>query len=99
MGSVFRKSYTKPLPQGAEIVEKKGQRFARWKVNGKLRQHPVTKGAGGADRVLIEGRTFYAKYRDHAGTVVVRPTRCKDEQVARQILAKWEREAEQIKAG
>src|SRR5262249_54279311 len=51
------------------------------------------------DRLLIEGRTFYGKYRDHAGAVVTRPTGCKDEQAARQILARWEREVEQIKAG
>jgi hypothetical protein len=31
MGSVFKKTYTKPLPAGAELFSRKGQRFARWK--------------------------------------------------------------------
>lgn len=99
MGSVFRKSYTKPIPAGAEVTAKGGQRLARWRVRGKLKTAPVTRGEDGSDRLLIEGRTFYAKYRDHAGAVVTRPTGCKDEQAARQILARWEREVEQIKAG
>ncbi len=99
MGSVFKKTFTKPVPADAEVVEKKGQRLARWRVKGKLHQAPITKGESGTDRLLIEGRTFYGKYRNHAGVVVVRPTGCKDEQAARQLLAKWEREAEQIKSG
>src|SRR5262249_6696627 len=99
MGSVFRKSYTKPVPAGADIVQKNGQRVARWRVRGKLKTAPLTTGDGGADRLLIESRTYYAKYRDHTGAVVTRPTGCRDEQAARQILARWEREVEQIKAG
>src|SRR5262245_52739803 len=99
MGSVFRKSYTKPIPAGAEITTKGGGRVARWRVRGKPKSAPVTRGEDGSDRLLIEGRTFYAKYRDHAGAVVTRPTGCKDEQAARQMLARWVREVEQIKAG
>ena len=38
MGAVFRKSFTKPVPANAEVVEKKGQRFARWQVRGKVRR-------------------------------------------------------------
>src|SRR5262249_56319039 len=49
--------------------------------------------------ILIEGRTYFAKYRDHTGAVVTRPTGCRDEQAARQLLARWEREVEQVKAG
>src|SRR5262249_22886400 len=99
MGSVFRKSYTKPVPAGAEIVQKNGERVARWRVRGKLKTAPLTTGEDGTDRILIEGRTYFAKYRDHVGKVVTRPTGCRDEQAARQLLARWEREVEQVKAG
>ena len=47
MGAVFKKTFTKPVPADAEIVAKKGQRFARWRVNGKIRQAPITKGESG----------------------------------------------------
>ncbi len=99
MGSVFRQQVTKPLPSDAEIVTKKGRRFARWRVRGKTRSARLTIGSGGVDRILTEARTFTARYRDHTGNIVTRPTGCRDEQTARQLLAKWEREAEQIKAG
>src|SRR5215211_4644126 len=99
MGSVYRQKVTRPVPAGAEIVTKNDERVARWRVWGKLRTAPVTTGEDGSNRLLTEARTFTAKYRDHAGKVVTRPTGCRDEQAARQMLAKWEREVEQIRAG
>ena len=99
MGTVFRKSYTTPVPAGAEIVEKNGQRFARWRNRGKLRTAPLTTGEDGGDRILVECRTFFAKYRDHDGKVVTRPTGCRDEQAARRVLADLESRAERVKAG
>src|SRR5262249_1395759 len=99
MGSVFRKSYTAPVPEGAEVVRRDGARVARWRVRGKLRTALLTTGEGGADRLLVGGRTYFAKFRDHEGKVVIRPSGCRDEQAARQLLARWEREVEQVKAG
>jgi len=96
MGSVYRQQVTRPLPVGAEVVTKGGERVARWRVRGRVRTAPVS---AAGDRVLTTARTFTAKYRDHTGAVVTRATGCKDEQAARQMLAKWEREAEQVKAG
>ena len=58
----------------------------------------MTVGKGG-DRVLTESATYFAKYRDAVGVVVTRSTGCRDKQAAEQVLKKWEREAEQIKAG
>jgi hypothetical protein len=100
MGSLFKKQYTKPLPQGAELFERKGQSLARWRDRrDKLRTAPVTTGEGGAHRLLLESAAWYARYRDHDGTVVERSTDCRDEAAARQVLAKWERDAERIRAG
>ena len=46
MGTVFKKTTTRPVPPGAEIIVRKGERFARWKArNGKGRTEPLTKGA------------------------------------------------------
>mgnify|MGYP000943005762 CR=1 FL=1 len=96
MGSVYRQKVTRPLPTGAEVVTKGGERVARWRVRGKLRTAAVS---AGGDRIVTAARTYTAKFRDHTGAVVVRATGCKDEQAARQLLAKWEREAEQVRAG
>src|SRR5687767_14952194 len=99
MGTVFRKQTTRPVPADAEITTAAGRRVARWRVRGKFRTAPVTKGIGGDDRILTESGTYFAKYRDADGKVVTRPTGCRDKQAAEQLLKKWEREAEQIKAG
>ncbi|MGL6073421.1 MAG: tyrosine-type recombinase/integrase [Fimbriiglobus sp.] len=99
MGTVFKKSITRPVPDGAEIIEKNGQRFARFRVRGKLRTAQLTINEDGQDRITTKAGTYTAKFRDHLGQIVEKPTGCRDEQAARQTLAKWEREVEQIKAG
>ena len=64
MGSVYRESYTKPLPNGAELFTRKGERFARWTdKRGRKRAAKVTTGRDGSPRVVSECRTYTAKYR------------------------------------
>ena len=99
MGTVFKKQTTRPLPADAEIVVKGGERVARWRMRGKVRSARVTTGTDGSARVVTESGTYFAKYRDADGSVVTRPTGCRDKQAAEQLLKKWEREAEQVKAG
>ncbi len=100
MGTVFRKTFTKPVPPGAETVSRKGERLARWKDRkGRTRTAPLTAGTGGGERIVIESPYFVAKYRDGAGVVRVEPTRCRDETAARQVLADLERKAELIRSG
>jgi integrase len=99
VGTVFRKSYTKPLPRGAETFVRQGERFARWKDGkGRTRRAPLTVGQDGSERLLIESPFFFAKYRDGGGAVRVRPTRCRDETAARQVLADFERKAELVRS-
>jgi len=100
MGTVFKKTFTKPLPAGAELFTREGQQFARWKdTKGKNRKALVTASKDGHARILIEAKTYTAKYRD--GGLVVREvsTGCRDEQAARSVLAELERRAELVKAG
>jgi integrase len=99
VGTVFKKTFTKPLPEGAETFVRKGERLARWKDRkGKTRTALLTVGQDGAERVLLESPFFVAKYRDGSGKVRVAPTGCRDEQAARRVLADLERRAELIKA-
>src|SRR5215470_9654877 len=72
MGSVFKKTVTKPLPAGADIVEKGGRRYARWKCKGKTRTAPLTEGRDGSPRISIVTEHYYARYRDHNGRDVER---------------------------
>jgi integrase len=98
MGTLFRRTVRRPVPQSATIIEKNGQTLARWRSRGKLHSAPVTE-ADGMRTVTVETGTYYARYRDHTGHTVERSTGCRDETNARQKLAKWEKEAEQVRAG
>ena len=65
MGTVYRETFTKPLPAGAEIITRKGQRLAKWKdKSGKTRTAPITVGQDGTDRITVTAGTYTAKY-DH----------------------------------
>ena len=100
MGTVYRKTATKPLPTGADIIVRTGRRFARWKdAKGKSRTAPLTTGIDGTDRIVVEARTFTAKYRDGSNVVREVATGCRDETAARSVLADLERRAELVKAG
>ncbi len=95
MGSVYKETFTKPLPAGAKIIIRKGQRLAEWiDAKGKRRTAQLTT-AG--DRITIEAGTYTAKFRDGAGIVRKVSTGCRDESAARSILGKLERRAELVK--
>ncbi len=99
MGTVFRKTVTRPLPAGAELFMRKGERFARWKDHkGKTRTAPLTIGKDGQNRIADTAATFTAKYRDGQNVVREVATGCKDETAARSVLADLERRAELVKA-
>ncbi len=100
MGTVFKKTFTKPLPDGAELFVRKGERFARWKGrNGKTRTAALTVGADGSERIVETSPYFVAQYRDGSGVIRVSSTGCRDETAARRILADLERQAELIRSG
>jgi len=99
MASVYRKSYTKPLPQDAELIIRKGEQFARWRVSNKLRTARVTTGKNGEPRIRIEAETYTAKYRDGEGIVQESATGCRDKTAAQAILRDLVARAERVKSG
>src|SRR5262245_47947820 len=114
MGSVFRKTVTKPLPPGAEFVERTETTKVRLPdgttttVRTPIRLARWRDGKGkprtaplteSGDRIRIESGTWYAKLRDGNGIVVEVPTGCHTEDAARQVLADLERKAERVRAG
>jgi integrase len=100
MGTVFKKTFTKSLPAGAEIFTRKGEKLATWRDRkGRKRTAPVTNGRDGSNRIVVKAATYTAKYRNAVGHVVEIPTGCRDETAARSVLADFERRGELVKAG
>ncbi len=99
MAAVFKKTVTRPMPTGAEIFTKGGQRFVRWKINGKSRTAKLTIGRDGSERIVTESPTFLAKYRDGSGIVCEVSTGCRDEGAARSVLGELEKRAEKVRSG
>jgi hypothetical protein len=102
MGSVFRKTITRPVPATAEVVTiqgKKPRRIARWQSGGRRVDAEVTTTTDGRDMVRVKSSTYYAKYRNADDNVVVVPTGCRDRKMAEQFLARLEKEAERVHAG
>ena len=100
MGTVYKKTFTKPLPADAETFTRKGELLARWKPpkGGRTKTAPVTTGKDGSDRVVLTAGTYTAKYRDGSGVVREKATGCRDETAARSVLRDLERRAELVKA-
>src|SRR5262249_43381379 len=100
MGSLFKKTVTRPLPAGAEIITRQGVKLARWRHSKcKVRTAPVTTGQNGADRIRDESATYVARYRDGNGLVVEVSTGCRDKTAAQAVLSDLERQAEKVRAG
>ena len=104
MGTVFKRTSTKPLPANVELFVRKGQLFAKWQdAKGRTRTAAVTVPSegnyAGQERLIVETPTYYADYRDGSGHLQRVATGCKDETAARAVLAELERRAELVKSG
>ena len=96
MATVYRKQFTKPLPQGAELFTRNATQFARWTVKGRKRTGEVRGEVDGL-RIVQLASTYTAKYRTAAGLVVETPTKCRDEVAARSVLNELVKRVERVK--
>lgn len=100
MATVFRKTYTQPLPKHSEIVERHGRRMVMWfDRRGKRKYDEMTTGTQGEPKIIRESPTYFARYRDADGVERIESTGCRDEQAARQVLADLVKRVEHLKAG
>jgi len=100
MASLKRKSYTRPLPQGSEIVTHRGQRVARWvDSNGKKHTASVTVSAEGTERIRVESAVWTAKFRDADDRTIEASTGCRDKDAAMTVLRDTMARVEKQKAG
>jgi len=100
MATVFRKTYTKPLPANAEVLTRKGERCARYvDAKGRTRVVKMTTGKDGTERIIVEAATYTAKYRNGAGLVVEKATGCRSKDGANSVLKQLTDRAEKVRAG
>ena len=100
MGTVYRPTYTKPLPEGAELLTRKGVRFARWTdKRGRKGTAKVTTGRDGSPRIVLECRTHTAKLRNGAGQLVKVATGCRSKDAAASVLNELHQRAEKVRCG
>lgn len=97
MATIYRKTYSVPMPPGAEIIERRGRRVARWvDGNGNVKTAPVSRNR---KKVLHEAGCWYARYRDADGRPRRVSTGCEDEQAARRVLSDLLAGVEKVRAG
>ena len=100
MGTVYRKTYTKPLPAEAETYKRQGEQFARWKDRkGKMRTAKFKTMEDGAQRIVLEAATYTAKFRDGSGIVREVATGCHSKDAAQSVLRDLASRAEKVRAG
>jgi hypothetical protein len=104
MGTVYKATYTKPLPGKAEVTTRKGERIAHWTDSrGRKRKARVTIPTEGkykgADRIVVEASTYTAKYRDGSGHVVKVTTGCRTKDAAESVLKDLQDRADKVRCG
>jgi site-specific recombinase XerC len=100
MATVYRKSYTMPLPPQAQVVEEFGQLLAKWTdKNGKRHTDRTTVGKRGQVKIVRYAPTYLAQYRDPNGQMVIESTGCRDKQAAMHVLTERVKRVEHIKSG
>ncbi|MEX1027552.1 MAG: site-specific integrase [Candidatus Paceibacterota bacterium] len=98
MGTLIKKTVTRPMPADAKIVTRKGKQIAQWTDRRKRkRSAEVTTGKDGTQRIKTEAATWTAKYRDGDGVVREVSTGCRDKQAAFGKLKELTDRAELVK--
>lgn len=96
MATIYRKKYPIPMPPGAEIVTRRGQKLARWQSGkGQVRTAEVLDDK----HVQFVSDCWYVRYRDADGVMRRETTGCRDKQAAEKFLADILAGVDKVKAG
>ncbi len=97
MATVFQRTKKKPLPRGAQVVERKGKRLAEWlDARGKRRTARLSKDGSG---ILAKASTYTVRFVDEQGLTREVGTRCRDYAAAEQLGRELEKRAMQRREG
>jgi len=96
MAAVYKKKYPIPMPDGAEIITRRGKTMARW-TNGKGQERTAELLDDG--RVQFVSDCWYIRYTDASGKMKRASSGCRDKQAAEKMLADVLAKVEKVKAG
>ncbi|MCD6304616.1 MAG: site-specific integrase [Planctomycetes bacterium] len=96
MAAVYKKKYPIQMPDGAEIITRRGKTLARW-TNGKGQERTAELLDDG--RVRFVSDCWYIRYTDAAGKMRRQSTGCRDRRAAEKVLADVLAKVEKVKAG
>jgi integrase len=98
MGSLYKSSYSIPIPENAKIDSNTGKVI--WKLkNGKNKTGKLSTGRNGNSCVLIETDHWIAKFVDENGKIKCVSTKTRERNTAERFLTKLENEVSKIRAG
>lgn len=96
MATVYRKTYTRPIPAGASILTHRGRQCARWAdPRGRMKTVPLTEDG---TKLLLERSRWYIDYKDAAGRRRTVPGYT-DRALTEQEAARLERDGERARSG
>ncbi len=95
--SVFKKTITRRTPSNAERFRRDGCDWVRWTDGQGKRQTARVSGSGKG--VLMQSRTYFARFRDADGHLVERNTGCADRDAALRVMHQWQTPGELLRAG
>ena len=100
MAYLYRPTYTKPIPAGAELFTARASDSPAGPTAGARRKTAkVTTTDAGANRLVFTSPFWRCRYRDGTGVVRDVPTGCRDEVAAQGVANELQRRAELVKAG
>lgn len=96
MARIFKQTYSKPLPQGAQTITRKGKWYARFKDRrGRTREAPLS---NDGKQVIPQSAKWYIEYRDADGIARKVPGYT-DKRATEQYAAELEQQAARQQSG
>ena len=97
MANLYKKTYPVPMPDGAEVIQRRGKPVVRWTdKRGNTKTAPL---ADDGKRMMYVSDVWYARYKDINGRERRVSTGCRDEQAAAKKLADITAEQEKLRIG
>ena len=75
VATIYKANRRRPIPEGAEILESRGKRYAEWTDGNRRRRAPLS--ADGLS-IVVEAAGYTIQYFDHNGQRRKKTTRCPD---------------------
>jgi integrase len=93
---IFKKNITRPIPKGAELFERSGQRFAKWTDKlGQKFEAPLND----TNRIQVQSETFYCSYLGASGKVITVSLETSDEKLAYRRFLELTKQSAGIRSG